>query len=152
MGNLYERYETNTSAETGGVWVDFGDGVELRIAAFGNPRHQEVLEELRAPHQAALSAKKRLPPAVADDITVKSLAAAILVDWRGVTDKAGKALSYSTGNAETLLRDLPRLRDEVAQVALEWQNYRVAVLEDDLGNSDAGSDGPSTGASTQTGS
>ena len=50
MANTYEKYETDATAEAEGVWVAIDDDVRVKIAAFGNPKHDRALRRLRKPY------------------------------------------------------------------------------------------------------
>ena len=45
MANI-ESIKTDLDKEANGVWADFAEGIQLKIARARNPRYQEVLRNL----------------------------------------------------------------------------------------------------------
>lgn len=138
-----KAYATDSSAIEFGVWVDFGDGARCKIARFNNPAHAKYIDELRKPYRAILRAGGTIPDEKADEITIKSLARCVLVDWAGFEEDDGSPMPYSVEKAIELLTDLPDFRNRIAQISMQSENYRIETLEAAAKNSEAGSTGRS---------
>ena len=79
-------YKGSTEKELEGVWVDFAEGVELRIARSGNPKFQEKLEQLLKPHRRKFR-RGNIPLDLVRSLTQQAAIGTILVNWRGFTEK-----------------------------------------------------------------
>lgn len=124
------KFATDLDLEEGGVWVDIGDGAQLKIARIGNPRYQKVIRRLRAPYRAQIR-NKTIPEDVSDDLVVKAIAECILLDWKGLEDDNGKSIKYSQDRAYELLTGLKDFRLLVAEIAMEGEAFRMAEAEEE---------------------
>lgn len=122
------RFATDLDLEESGVWIDIGDGAQLKIARVGNPNYQKVIRRLRAPYRAQIR-NKTLHEDLQDDLVIKAFAEAILLDWKGLEDDNGKAIKYSQENAYQLMKDLKDFRALVGEIALEGEAFRRAEEE-----------------------
>lgn len=126
--------------EADGVWVEFRDGMEVRVARAGNPEFRKLWRALTRPYQRQLRTGT-LSPQKEDELTVRCMARALLRDWRGLEDESGEPIGYDPAFAERLLMDSPELRNFVSDVATEYQMFREQRLEEDaeiLGEGSAG--------------
>ena len=138
-----QRFATDASAEEEGVWVDIGEGAALKIARFGNKRHEQVLDRLRKPYRNILRTGGEIPKDRAETIVIEAMAEALLLDWRGLEDDDGKAIAHDKDTAVGLLTDLKDFRNQVAAIAMEAETYRASALEAAAKNSRSGSGGRS---------
>ncbi len=152
MGNLYEKYQTDPDAEIEGVWVDFGDGIRMKIARMFNERHNAELEKLRGPYKAVLNSGGEIPEPARTEIAARAMAVAIIKDWEGVEGDDGKPQPYTAERGYQALLDLRDLRNRVAFIAGEMETFRKAALDAAAGNFDAGSSGGSIPAKSKPGS
>ena len=106
-----------------------GDGLRVRVARFGNPRHERILERLRRPYRNILRAGGEIPREAQERITIEATAAAILLDWEGVEERDGRPIPYSREAAVRLLGELKDFRNAVGYLALEAETFRRAALE-----------------------
>ena len=141
MANLYSRFATDSKLENDGVWVDMGADLQVKVARFGNPVHEKVMEKLRRPYRNILRSGGQLPEDVQTKLTVQGMAEAILLDWKGVTDASGKDLPHSIDNAVQVLSDLKDFRNEIAFLAMERETFRAQAIEKAAKNSKRGSAG-----------
>lgn len=146
--NLYKEYESDENVEVDGAWIDLGDGAKVKVARWGNPNHEKVIERLRRPYRSMIRSGRDLPKQVSDRIATESLAEAILLGWEGLLDRKGKAIPYSKENALNLLSDpaLKDFRETISSIALQAETFRKESLETAAGNSKSTSDGESDGA------
>lgn len=127
------------STEIDGVWVEYGDG-ELLIARMGNPKNRRAYERA----QARYKSKARKGTLTADErveITARTLADSILLDWKGINDMEGKPLDYSHEIAYQALRWDIDLRIFVSNEADVAENFRSQEVEENAGKSRRGSTG-----------
>lgn len=134
--NLYTRYETDAAAEAEGVSIDFGGGVSVRVRSTDSVKVREAQNKLTKKHRQAIIANGGLlPPQLADALEVEILSSAIVIDWKGVTDRDGKELTFSREAAKQVFTDLREFRKEVYQMASSAETFRKAAFEDIKGNS-----------------
>lgn len=138
---IRKQYETDPVAEEEGVWVDIGEGAEVKVARLNNPRHKKALERLRKPYRNILRAGRDLPDEVSDKIAIQGMAEAILLDWRGIEHNDGSEIAYSQEKAKEILTELKDFRDTVAFLAMEAETFRKEALENAAKNSETSSPG-----------
>lgn len=99
---------TDAGAELDGIWIPYPlvDGIEVKIARFGNKNHEKSLKRLRKPFTAY---NKEPSDEQAERITLESLVDAVLLDWRGIKD-GDSDVEYSKDVAMQILAD-PSARD-----------------------------------------
>lgn len=128
-------FKTNTTLESNGVWVDIGDGAQVRVARFGNAAYKKALDTLLKPHRNALRAG-----IASDDVTTDAVRRAmsrhILLDWRGITDDAGQPIAFSQEAAYDALgiRDFSDLISELAASAETFREVAIREEAETLGN------------------
>lgn len=128
--------KTDTDLEVNGVWVDIGDGAEVLVARVENPRYEERLRALGKQHRH--TAKRGvLPVEIQKDLLYQVASETVLLDWKGITDDAGKDIKYSQKKAYELLRDVRDFREIVFEIAETMQAYQVEEEEEDSKNSKA---------------
>lgn len=152
--NLWHKYETNKDAELEGVWIEgFEEGVDVKIAKFGNKKQEKLLEELRRPYRKTLRVGGKIPDDVAAKFMAESMAKHILLDWRGMTDINGNPLPYSVENAQKVLLELEGFADKVSALSLDRDNivFNKKALEDERKNLSTASSGNSESAETLAG-
>jgi hypothetical protein len=133
---------------TAGVWVEYPlpsgapSGLEFRIARDGNPRYQEILQDL-------IARAKRLPggrfaPGAFDRIVEEAIARGILTGWRPTIVVDGEELEYSVEAALRIIRDdrFDHVREWILKVSKQDDAFleeALAADSDDLGNTSGGS-------------
>lgn len=142
--SIYDLYETDTSLEEEGVWVEIGGGVNVKVAALGNKNHQKAMEKMFAPYKAQRR-NGSLDAEIEEDIHTKAIAKAVLVDWEGVTDREGDILPYNFENAYKILADesLKRFKGNILFLAKEAETFKKQEQEEAVKNSSKSSDGTS---------
>lgn len=133
-----DEYFTDQSAEESGAWVTEGlpDGVAIKVRHAESHAVATARENARRRIAQHWKPKKGLPP----DIDLKNqieLAAALLVDWKGVTDAAGVALPCTPENARRLCEQSRRFRQDVLNAGSQDDNFRAQLVEDTAGNASA---------------
>jgi len=140
---IKQHFATDASAEEEGVWVEIGEGAAVKVARFGNKRHEKALDRLRKPYRNILRTGGEIPKDRAEAIVIESMAEALLLDWRGFEDDDGRAIAHDKETAIGLLTELKDFRNQVAAIAMEAETYRASALEAAAKNSKSGSRGRS---------
>lgn len=129
--DIKKSFGTNSTLENEGVWIELGDGASIKVARMGNKENKAILKKLIAPHKMA-ARNDKLADEIWDKITVESMAATILLDWKGIEDD-GKPLPYTKENATRLLTDYKDFREQVAsfssELALFQSNSEAAAIK-----------------------
>ena len=147
---LYSQYQTDPAAEVDGVWVrDLAPGVHVKVARHNNAKHKAVSVRLARPYRAQID-RETLSEEVAEDLVIRAMAEAIVIDWEGMTDEDGNILEPTVANKVKILTDLPDLRADIAQAARTQDLYRAESIEEALKNSKRSSAGDSGGATSAT--
>lgn len=142
---LYDRYGTSKELEENGVWVDFGDGVQLLLARIKSQRSLAAKKAAEKPYRDVLRTASRLGKEVTEDIQTKIaldwLVNGVVLDWKDVTDRSGKKLRFTPDNARRVFDDLPDFLDDVIFAASSQQTYQETADREAVGNSAATSGG-----------
>jgi len=132
-----KNLKTSTEKENEGVWQPAGEGCELKIARFGNPRSQRLFQSLTRPFRRQIE-NGTMDPQKQEDIVCRVLAEAVLLDWRGLEESRNgdgpKQLVYSTDEAFRVLKEYPELRAMVEDYSKDVEAYRERELEESAGN------------------
>jgi len=128
MGDLKKLFATDKDKEQEGTWVDFGDGIEIKIARIGNPRYQEEFQNVSRPYKRQLR-RGTLREEVAEKLLIKVVAKTIALDWKGL-EEDGVQVPYSAENAERILTTYPDFRDEITELAKDISSFRAQEDEE----------------------
>ena len=134
-GNNYERvtmdikkeFGTSKAKEQEGIWSDFGDGCQVKIARIGNPEYQKTFRKISKPHQKAIR-RGSLNDEVAEKLLVEAMAEAIVIDWKGLQED-GKELKYSKTEAIRILTTYKDFRDQVSEIANDMESFKAVEDE-----------------------
>lgn len=132
--SLYSMFGADESTSENGKWFPFGKTIEFKIRRFKSKKSRKVRDALEAPYKRATKFGTALPEDVQTEITIQHLAEGIIADWKGVTDKNGAPVKYSKEAAIVLLTDLPELRDSIAELSLNLDNFRDEDKDEIKGN------------------
>ena len=135
MANI-ELIKTSLQKENDGVWVDFAEGIELRIARARNPKYQELLRKLVDPVRMKIR-NDEIDMKDFNKILLEVRAKTILLDWKNIDDKDGKSIPYSVTKALEFFRD-PELKDLYTFVVTISENadqYKKSLVIDSEKNS-----------------
>lgn len=131
--SIYRLFGTDKSRESDGVWFDYGDGVQFKLARAGggNTEYAKARDRRFAPHRRTLD---RMPNDQLTKIMAEVFAEAVVKDWKGVTNEHGEPLACNHANVVKILVDLPDLFAQVQREASEMSYFRAAEIEADAGN------------------
>lgn len=122
--------KTSVDKEENGVWVDFAEGIQLKIARARNPKYQETLRNLIEPHKKDIRDDK-LELEDIEVILLEIRAKTILLDWKNI-EEDGKAVPYSVAKAMEYFKD-PELKDFYVFVVTISENadqYKKDLIKD----------------------
>ncbi len=133
--SLYDMYETDPDMEQGGVILNYGDGIRIKVARAGgsNANFVTVFERISRPYRKRLDSGT-LSEELAHELYIQVHAEAVVKDWEGVTDRDGKVMKFSVDNCVKLFKELPDLFADVREAANSISNYRLKEIEDDIKN------------------
>ncbi len=90
--NITKLFAVDVTKENEGVWLDIGEGIQVKVAAEGNQNYQKFFEDAVTPIRTSAA---KMPQSFWDDLTAKARANTILLDWKGVTDDSGAEVAYT---------------------------------------------------------
>ncbi len=133
MGNI-NALRTDLDKQLNGTWVPYADGIELKIARWGNERFLEAQRAAVEQRKVVLNTKE-LSEEQRLDANREAASRTILLDWRNLEDD-GVPVVYSPEQALAFFRDpeLASFWTFVFLQSLEEANFRKARLEADLKN------------------
>lgn len=123
---LFARFKTDENREEGGVWVDFGDDVRIKVRRLRSRKSLDVRKELEKPFADQIR-RGPLGDKVAEDLLLQQMSQGIIADWEGVDLGDGILVPYTPTNAFKLLKELPELRDSILQISADADSYRAKV-------------------------
>jgi hypothetical protein len=136
-------FETDTSVERDGVWLEYAPGVEIKIARAGgsNQHFAKTMERVAKPHRRAIQTGV-IDKRILNDLFVKAYSQAIVVDWKGITKDlvtkddadAETVLDFNRENVEAVLMAQPNLFADIQTAADDIALYRAEIMETDSGN------------------
>jgi hypothetical protein len=133
--SLYKRYTTSEAGEKQGIWVDYGDGVQLRLRRAGgrNTLWRDALDKRSKVNRRRIDLGT-LSNDEATKLWIDVYADSVLVDWKGVTSPDGTELPFNRDNVVKVLTDLPDFFKVVQDDATKPDLFNGATLEADAKN------------------
>lgn len=138
--SLYKQFATNKEAEQEGIWVEYGPNEDGTVPAFkiaragkSNKKFVKAFEKATKPHRRAMEIGT-MDNDIADKLMHGVFVSTVLLDWRNVQDKHGKAIQFTRDSALALLSDLPDLYDDLSEKASKASLYVEEALEEDAKN------------------
>lgn len=133
--NIYKLFSRdNESAENGKWFWIVPKKMGFKLRAFGAEAVTDLRDKLLAPYENMARAGVEIPKETREEIGLKVLANAVIVDWKGITNKAGEDVAYSGDEAYLILKDLEQLADFVIRQSNDQQQFKDAVREEVAGN------------------
>lgn len=142
MSRFRDRYETDKTAENEGVWVDYGDGIQVKIRRVNCARSREYRRTLEKPY-AKMMRSGDLPDSLSEELLNKQIAGVLVVDWKGVEDPRAPApaegekptmLPFSQENVMFMITEYPDFREDILAASMEKATYQKAALKEAEGN------------------
>lgn len=129
MMNFLQRYATDKTAEEDGQWVDFGDGLEVKLRRLNSVKSREVRRKLEKPY-AKQFRNQDMPDSISEMILNNQLAKAIVVEWKGVPDPDDmtKELPCTEENILHMMQSFPDFREDILAAAMERATFQKEEL------------------------
>lgn len=135
MGKFSERYATDTKIEEDGQWVDFGEGVKVKVRRLNSKFSRDVRRKLEKPYTAMYKGRD-MPDSLQEELMIKQLAQGIVVDWEGVEDPdTDKPLPFSSDNAMKVFVAYKDFRDDIVTASMERATFQREEQKAAEGNS-----------------
>lgn len=120
-----------------GTWVNIDERTSLKIGIIGGPYHKRVSRDLVKEHKKVLRTLRLDDHASeVEEIEVKALSKAILLDWKGLTID-GEEVPYSEEKAYEILKN-PRymvFRSLIEDLGADNANFAEEYKKELEGNS-----------------
>lgn len=142
MSSFADRYATNKSQEEEGVWVDFGDGIKVKIRRMNSKFSRETRAKLEKPYASQFRGRE-YPLEIQENLFNQQLAKAIVIEWEGVPDAVDpKKMAPNTEEARmAVFKAYPDFREDVAAASMERATFQEISVKEAEGNSKPSSDG-----------
>ncbi len=128
---------TINDEKANGTWFDFyeDEDVKFKIASTESSAYKKAIAKLS---RKINPSKLRKNPTLMQQVTAAAMADAILIDFKGVTDK-GKALKNTLENRKKLM-EIPAIRDFIGEQSTDLANFETGGEAEDTASlkSDAG--------------
>lgn len=133
--SIYDKFATDKKLEQEGIVLDYGDGLELRIARAGgsNVKFEKVVQ-LKMKKYDRLVKNDLLDPGQMREVMREVLAETVVLGWKGVTDRQGNDIPFSKEACIQLFKDLPDLFDDVLEQSRKANLFKESILEEEAGN------------------
>lgn len=130
MGKL-SRYRLDKDKSVEGVWVKFGDGIEVRIARMYNPEFNNYYAKISEPQLNRIR-RKTADRETKIELMKNSVAHCIIMDWKNMEDDNGKTIKYSPEKALEIISDPANVifYDFVLDVSASFQLFFEQQKED----------------------
>jgi hypothetical protein len=132
---LYERYATDEKLEAEGTWVDFGDGVRLKVISDQSEPMRQVRRRQQKKYRNYLVAMD-VPDHIERAMQVEQACTAVIA-WEGVTDRTGAPLPFTRDHLRQVMTDLRELRRDVLFAAGSAETFRPEEVVDAMGKTSA---------------
>lgn len=136
MPSFLERYKTDKNLEESGVWVDYGDGIEVCVRRMNSAKSRETRRRLEKPYTKGFRGQD-MPESLQEELMNKQLAEAIVVDWKGIPDpeNEGKMLPCTPENVLKMVSTFPDFRDDIMAASMERATFQQEQLKEAEKNS-----------------
>lgn len=129
--NPLSSLRTDINSLTDGVWMDFGGGLRVKVAAWMNENFVKLRQELQEPYKAVLQSGGDIPLEDAEAIFSKLIAETIITDWEGVVDPdTGNPVAYKDAISIVSQHQYrAQFIEPIMEFAQQKANYRVKAKE-----------------------
>lgn len=134
--DFFSRYSTDKTAEEDGQWVNYGDGLEVKIRRLNSAKSKEVRRRLEKPYVKQFRGAD-IPDSIQEMLLNQQLAKAIVVDWKGVPDPENpdKPLACTEENILSMIQQFPDFRDDILTASMERATFQREDQKAAEGNS-----------------
>lgn len=133
--SIYEKFATDKGMEQQGITLDYGDGLEIKIARAGGSNVKfEKAAQVKMRKYGLQAKHDLLEPEQMREVMREVLAETVVLGWTGVTDREGKPLAFNRENCIQLFKDLPDLFEDVLEQSRKSSLFKQTVLEAEAKN------------------
>lgn len=124
MAGFLDRYATDRNLEEEGVWVDYGDGLKVKVRRLSSKHSRETRRKLEKPYSSQFR-NRDMPDSLQEELLNKQMAQSIVVAWEGVPnpDKEGELLECTPENILMMVTKFPDFRDDILTAAMERTTF-----------------------------
>lgn len=135
MATFGKIFSTNKDVEKEGIWLTYGEGLEVRIARAGgsNKTFAARYDVLTKPYRRLIQMEVQ-DKEVMEGLMRRLYAETVVKDWKGVTDENGNEVSFSVEACVEQFEKYPDLFADVVDNSTKIANYRDEVREADAKN------------------
>lgn len=149
MYDVFAQYATDPKLELEGVWNDIGPAQRtlpngapdpasiprVKVARSGNKRHGRIVSQLYEANKSTLELKNDAADAKGEEITVESMAKAILLDWENLAfQKVALPDGWDYDNAKKMLA-VKDFRELINRFSVDFTKYKMFQEAADAKNS-----------------
>lgn len=135
---LFARYKTDKKLETEGVWVDFGDGIHVKLGRLQSKEARTLRRRLEKPY----ANMDRVPEEVSEQILNKIMAQVVVKGWSDdlpggsetIQDEDGTPLACTPENILLIFSKIPDFRDDLVTAAMTRDTFKAEENADKAGN------------------
>jgi hypothetical protein len=122
---------TDGNLERDGVWIEYFEGSQLKIASKESPEYKAYLARLAQRHKLKIGGKPR-PETMSLMKTVMSDAMAkhLLLDWKGISLNGEEEVPYSYATGKMVLLNSIELYEFVDNAAEDHAQFRIEQEEE----------------------
>lgn len=115
------RLKTDRKKEDGGVWIEAGEGLRLKIARIGNKNYEKFILEQQGPfaRRVGRSSMEEMQDRIRD-----AIAHTVLLGWENLVDEHGVEISFSPSKALELFISTPEFYRIVSEYASDIEMFR----------------------------
>jgi hypothetical protein len=142
MANFLDRYTTDKSLEDDGIWIDYGDGLKVKMRRLNCQKSKDVRRKLEKPYAKQFRGTD-MPDSIQEQLLNKQIAKAIVVDWEGVPNPESPAemLPCTEDNVLMMMEKFADFRDDILAASMERSTFQREQLTAAEGNSSSSSSG-----------
>lgn len=142
MASFTDRYATNKSQEEDGVWVDFGDGIKVKIRRMNSKHSRETRNKLEKPYAKQFRGQD-YPLEIQENLFNLQLAHSIVIEWEGVpSPEDPKKMAGNTPDEKiAVFKAFPDFREDIAAASMERATFQDLTVKEAEGNSEKSSSG-----------
>ena len=125
------KYRIDPVKETDGVWHDLGDGMQVKIARFGNSNYVKLKAALEKPFQDRFRRGKDLTDEQKTEQMNRLVSETIITDWKGIIDPdTGKAVPYAKAITIISNPEYHDFADDIVSRSLKIEHYYKEAKEE----------------------
>lgn len=144
MLSLYKTFDQDTSLETKGLWVNYGDFRVLIARAGGaNQKFTDKLQAAMKPYRHQID-NDTLSQKTAEDVLMETYAATVVLGWESkndagewvptLPDRDGVAMECTPANVKKVFKALPEFFKDIQQLASKAASFKRTQEDADAKN------------------